>query len=52
MFLLGTYAIVYYVSSNFLARKKQEQEQELEKVEEDQFWTTILLSNCIFELAT
>ena len=33
---MGTYAIVYYVSSNVLARKKQEQEQEMEKVEEDQ----------------
>lgn len=35
MFLLGTYAIVYYVSSNFLARKKQEHEQELEKFKEE-----------------
>lgn len=53
MFLLGRYAIVYYVSSNFLARKKQEHEQELEKFkEEDLFWNIILLSNCILELAT
>lgn len=45
LFLLEASAIVYYVSSNFLARKKQEHEEGLEKVEEDQFWNIILLSN-------